>query len=128
MSILASSVAAGHQRLDELLTLDATIEPMPAVMVALLGSGVHAITLGSRIFVSPQRYEAVIEGDDVELLAHELVHVHQWADEGACRFLMAYVGDYVMFRLMGLSHSLAYRCIRFETVAYDRAGRIVSEQ
>ncbi|MGI9667236.1 MAG: eCIS core domain-containing protein [Acidimicrobiia bacterium] len=128
MSILASSVASDQERLAELLTLDALIEPMPAPMAALLGSGIHAITLGSRIFVSPERYEAVVAGEDLELVAHELVHVHQWADEGPCRFLVSYIGDYATFRLMGLDHSTAYRCIRFETEAYDRASRIFSEQ
>ena len=41
-----------------------TVEPMPSVMQALLPSGVGAITLGSRVFVRPDLFDAVAAGDE----------------------------------------------------------------
>ena len=74
-------VAAGLTQFD-LVSDRVTVSRMPRLMEAMLGSGVHAITLGSRIFVAPDRYEAVVQGSEPELIAHELVHVEQWRRHG----------------------------------------------
>ncbi len=102
-----------------------TVEPMPSVMQALLPSGVGAITLGSRVFVRPDLFDAVAAGDEPKLLAHEMIHVRQWRALGAIGFLAPYLTDYVRLRLIGCDHDTAYRHIRFEWSAYSSADRIV---
>lgn len=52
-----------------------------------------------------------------DLVIHEVIHVHQWRDEGYVRFAFIYVGDYLKRRLRGASHRDAYRAIRYETEA-----------
>jgi hypothetical protein len=73
--------------------------------------GVSAITLGPLIIL---RREA---GTDVRLLRHELVHVRQWRELGARRFLASYVGAYLRWRLRGYPHWAAYRRIPLEVEA-----------
>ena len=104
----------------------ATVEPMPAPLRALLAPNIDAITLGSRVFVSPDRFDDVAQGRRPELLAHELVHVEQWRQHGAVGFLCSYVSDYVRLRILGCDHDTAYRNIGFEWAAYRSASRIVS--
>lgn len=52
------------------------------------------------------------------LVAHELVHVRQYAELGIPRFIALYCWDYLVGRLNGLDHKTAYRSIRFEAEAY----------
>ncbi|MBT8203348.1 MAG: hypothetical protein KJO87_08595 [Acidimicrobiia bacterium] len=52
-----------------------------------------------------------------DLVVHELIHVHQWRDEGYIRFAVIYVADYLRGRLRGDSHRDAYRAIRYEVEA-----------
>ena len=70
-----------------------------------------AITLGSTIFVRKRASE------HSGLMAHELVHVRQFKDLGAVRFLARYVGAYLRFRLSGFGHMAAYRRIPLEVEA-----------
>jgi hypothetical protein len=81
------------------------------VVVPWLTPGVLAITL--------DRYVLVRRGHEtnVELIAHELVHVQQWRQQGRFGFLRAYLGDYVRGRRSGLGHWDAYRGIRAEAQA-----------
>jgi len=51
------------------------------------------------------------------LLRHEAVHVRQWRELGAVRFLVAYLGAYLRWRLRGCSHWGAYRRIPLEVEA-----------
>lgn len=100
-----------------------TIDVMSHTMASLLGSGVAAMTLGDRIFVTQDRYERVIAGELPVLLLHELVHVGQWRREGRIGFLIQYVTDYLRNRIIGLDHKVAYRAIGFEAAAYDTSER-----
>ena len=65
------------------------------VIVPWLTPGVAAMTLGAWILV---RRGA---STDLGLVAHELVHVEQWRERGAPRFLARYLGDYLRLRLAG---------------------------
>ena len=87
--------------------------------VPVLSPGMHGMTLGRIILV--------LRDDDRSgrrtLLAHELVHVRQYAEMGAMRFLWRYVGEYArnLWRLR--SHRQAYRAISFEAEARAEAAR-----
>jgi len=70
-----------------------------------------AITLGKTIFVR----ERAANSDG--LMAHELVHVRQFADLGPLRFLIRYLGSYLRFRFSGYGHMAAYRRIPLEVEA-----------
>jgi uncharacterized protein DUF4157 len=60
---------------------------------------------------------------DQALLAHELVHVRQWRELGAGRFLWRYLGAYLRGRATGLGHQRAYEAIPLEVEARELAGR-----
>jgi uncharacterized protein DUF4157 len=85
--------------------------------VPWLTPGVGAMTLGRLVLL--RRGHA----DDTALLAHELVHVRQWRELGAARFLWRYLGAYVRGRTAGLNHQQAYEAIPLEVEARDLAGR-----
>ena len=87
------------------------------VDVPFLTPGVAAMTLGRLILL--RRDHAA----DEALLAHELVHVRQWRELGAPRFLWRYLGAYTRHRLSGLNHQQAYEAIPAEIEARDLAGR-----
>ena len=53
------------------------------------------------------------------LLAHELVHVRQWADKGILGFLIAYVRDFFSGLVRTRSWDAAYRQIAIEVEARD---------
>lgn len=76
--------------------------------------GSAAITLGSLVIV---RSEAAMSEHFAELLRHERVHVGQWQELGAVRFLSQYLGSYVKFRLRGYGHDASYRRIPLEIAA-----------
>ena len=84
--------------------------------------GSAAITLGSLVVV---RAEVAMSEQFAELLRHERVHVSQWQELGAVRFLAQYLGAYLKFRLRGYGHNAAYRRIPLEVAAVviARAGR-----
>ena len=117
-------VAAGLTRFD-LASNAVSVVRMPRLMEIVLGDGVHAITLGSTIYVQSDRYEAVVRGDEPELIAHELVHVDQWRTYGKLGFLAKYLSDYTRLRLLGLTHGQAYRGIGFEHAAFKESKRMV---
>ena len=81
------------------------------------------MTFGDRIFITSDRYEQVISGDDPVLLLHELVHVGQWRREGTVGFAVRYVSDYLRNRMIGLDHKIAYRAIGFEAAAFEASER-----
>ena len=85
--------------------------------VPFLTPGVAAMTLGRLILL--RRDHA---GDDA-LMAHELVHVRQWRELGAARFLWRYLGAYARGRFAGLGHQGAYEAIPLEVEARALAGR-----
>ena len=67
-----------------------------------------------------------------ELLAHELVHVRQYAEAGLVRFLWHYLRDYLVGLLSLRKHNAAYLAIpaeaeaRAETAAWKRARQRAS--
>lgn len=79
--------------------------------------GADAITLGRLICV--RRSAAT----DDRLMRHELVHVEQWRRLGAVRFLAAYLGAYLGWRVRGYPHWAAYRRIPLEIEADWQARR-----
>jgi hypothetical protein len=87
------------------------------VDVPFLTPGVAAMTLG-RVILLRRDHAA-----DDALLAHELVHVRQWRELGAARFLWRYLGAYTRSRATGLSHEQAYKAIPLEVEARELAGR-----
>jgi hypothetical protein len=81
------------------------------VVVPWLTPGVAGMTLGRWVLVRRGH-----EHDD-GLLAHELVHVRQWRELGALRFLWRYLGAYGRGRRRGLGHRAAYEAIPQEEEA-----------
>ena len=86
------------------------------IVVAWLTPGVVAMTIDRFVFVR-RGHET-----DVELIAHELVHVEQWRELGAIRFLVRYLRGYIDGRRAGLGHWDAYRAIPFEAEARLRSS------
>lgn len=79
--------------------------------------GASAITIGK--VISIRRHAA----GDARLLRHELVHVRQWRDLGAVRFLLRYLGAYAYWRARGYPHRAAYHRIPLEVEAELEASR-----
>jgi hypothetical protein len=73
--------------------------------------GADAITLGRLIIIRKKA------AGSEQLLAHERVHVRQWAQHGAVGFLRRYLAGYLRARLAGYGHWGAYRRIPFEVEA-----------
>ena len=91
--------------------------------VPLLAPGFHGMTVGGLVLV---RRDDDRSGRRT-LLAHELVHVEQYARLGIIGFLRRYVSEYArnLWRLR--SHRKAYLAISFETEARAAAERWLSK-
>ena len=76
--------------------------------------GSAGITLGSVVII---RKAAARDGGFADLLAHEQVHVRQFAELGVGRFLARYLKSYARFRLYGYGHWQAYSRIPLEVEA-----------
>jgi hypothetical protein len=87
------------------------------VTVPVLTPGVAGMTLGRWILVRRGHEH------DRGLIAHELVHVRQWRELGAARFLVRYLGAYARGRWRRLGHQAAYEAIPLEAEARVIAGR-----
>ena len=87
------------------------------VTVPVLTPGIAGMTLG-RCILLRQGHE-----HDRDLIAHELVHVRQWRELGAARFLVQYLGAYARGRWRGLGHRAAYEAIPLEVEARLVSGR-----
>lgn len=87
------------------------------VVVPWLAAGIAGMTVG--------RWMLIRQGHETgrALLAHELVHVRQWREDGALRFLARYLAAYALGRVRGLGHGDAYRAIPYEAEARALAGR-----
>ena len=92
------------------------VERVRLIVVPVLTPGIVAMTVGRFVFLR-RGHET-----DAGLLAHELVHVQQWRELGAARFLVRYLGAYVRGRARGLGHWDAYRAIPFEAEARIRSA------
>lgn len=87
--------------------------------VPRLAPGAHGMTVG--------RFILVLRDDDRSgrrvLLAHELVHVEQYARLGAARFLWRYLREYFANLVRLRSHRQAYLAISAEAEARAAAAR-----
>jgi hypothetical protein len=85
--------------------------------VRRLASGAHGMTVG--------RHVLLVRGheDSRPLLAHELVHVRQYAERGTLRFLVRYLADYARNLVRLRDHRQAYLAIPAEVEARQEAGR-----
>ncbi len=86
---------------------------------ALLPPGYSGMTLGRLILL---RRDDDRSGG-CKLLAHELVHVQQFAQIGVTRFLSSYLREYLSNLVRLKSHAQAYRAISFEVEAREIADR-----
>jgi hypothetical protein len=80
------------------------------IEVPFIRPGVGAVTAGRIIFVHRGR------ADDSDLIAHELVHVCQWEDQGI-EFLWEYTSEYLRNLVESGDPGEAYREISFEQEA-----------
>lgn len=71
------------------------------------------------------RYIMIRKGheDSEYLIAHEMVHVRQYWEQGVPRFLATYLRSYLQFRRQGLGHHAAYLRIPQEVEADQEARR-----
>ncbi len=114
MRRLTPQEIAGYDLVSADLARRARVQKVP-----VLSPGMHGMTLGRLILV--------LRDDDRSgrrvLLAHELVHVEQYAESGAVRFLRRYVREYFVNLWRLRSHRQAYEAISFETEARAAAAR-----
>jgi len=83
----------------------------------LAAPGAAATTFGRTVFVR----RGVTPSD--RLRGHEYEHVLQFHELGRARFLVRYVGEYLLWRLRRHGHAGAYRRISLEVRAEWRARR-----
>jgi hypothetical protein len=76
------------------------------------------MTIGRFVFLRGDR----IDDRSTTLLAHELVHVRQFAELGAFRFLLIYVGSYLKNLVQLRNHRAAYLAIPLEVEARREAA------
>ena len=92
--------------------------------VPFLAPGSHGMTVGRLILM--------LRDDDRSgqrtLLAHELVHVEQYAELGVVRFLRRYIGEYARNLRQLRNHRQAYLAISFEAEARAAAEQWRREQ
>jgi hypothetical protein len=93
------------------------LERARLVTVPVLTPGIAGMTLGRWILVRRGHEH------DRGLIGHELVHVRQWRELGAARFLVRYLGAYARGRWRGLGHQDAYEAIPLEAEARVIAGQ-----
>ena len=96
------------------------------MQVPFLPNHADGMTVGTWIFV---RNDDDTSGNRA-LLAHELVHVRQFAEQGRARFLVRYVREYLRRRWTSCGHRQAYLDITAEVEAAVRRphGSIVAAQ
>jgi len=73
--------------------------------------GYAGITLGPLVSIRKR------SAGNKRLLAHELIHVEQFARYGVIGFLVRYLGSYLRWRVRGYGHHGAYRRIPLEVEA-----------
>lgn len=87
-----------------------TSDEVRIVEVPYMKPGSDAVTAGRIVFIQSDR------ADDPDLLAHELVHVCQWEEQGI-RFLWDYTSEYTENLVESGDHDVAYLEISFEEEA-----------
>ncbi len=110
-------------RIQPVLPEQATIHTAPLSMRRFWAKGTGAMTIGSRIFVRPDLLEGSVGPKLQDLVVHELVHVRQWRDDSPLAFLTGYIRQYLVARMWGARHHVAYMSIHAEV----EARRVASE-
>lgn len=87
------------------------------VRVPFLAPGTAGMTIGRFVFLTSD----VDRNGERELLAHELVHVRQYAQAGLVSFLVRYLRDYLHGLVRLKSHRQAYLAIPTEVEARAEA-------
>lgn len=87
------------------------------VRVPFLAPGSSGMTLGRFVLLTSD----LDRSGTRELLAHELVHVRQFAEAGVVRFLAGYLRDYLRGLLRLRNHRQAYLAIPAEVEARAEA-------
>ena len=87
--------------------------------VPFLPNGASGMTIGTLILLRDDRDTS----GDRALMAHELVHVRQFAEQGMVPFLTSYLRDYLRGRRSGSNHRRAYLDIDAEQEARAEADR-----
>ena len=87
------------------------------VRTNLLPPAADGMTVGRFVFLRGDR----IDDYSTTLLAHELVHVRQFAELGATRFLGSYIGSYLKNLAQLRNHREAYLAIPLEVEARREA-------
>jgi len=87
-----------------------------------LPRGADGVTIGKNVYVRPGFLERPT------LLAHELVHVRQYAEMGLVRFLATYVREYAQNLLRLRSHRSAYLAISLEKQARIETREWIHQQ
>ncbi len=100
------------------------LERVRLVRVPLLPRAVDGLTLGRWVLLRGDR----IERQASILIAHELVHVRQFAELGVFGFLGRYVGEYLTGLVRHRSHRSAYENISLEVEARQEAARWQASQ
>jgi len=96
--------------------------------VALTARFVHipflwadGVTLGRYVFLRDGFDET-----SSHIIAHELVHVRQYRNQGVTRFLAAYFAQYAQFRFAGYPHRLAYLHLDAEHSARELVNKWIA--
>lgn len=89
------------------------------IEVPFLPNGADGMTIGTVVLLRDDRDTS----GDRTLMAHELVHVRQFAEQGLIPFLATYARDYLRSRRAGSSHRQAYLDIEAEQEARAEADR-----
>lgn len=87
------------------------------VQVPFLAPGTSGMTLGRFVLLTSD----LDRSGTRELLAHELVHVRQYAEAGVVRFLATYLRDYLRGLRRLRNHRRAYLAIPAEVEARAEA-------
>jgi len=93
------------------------------VRTSFLPPAADGLTIGRFVFLRGDR----ITRSRSKLIAHELVHVRQFAELGAARFIGRYVSEYVRNLVRTRSHRQAYLDISLEVEARAEADRWAAE-
>ncbi|MCY4423721.1 MAG: hypothetical protein OXC06_11700 [Acidimicrobiaceae bacterium] len=114
MRRLTPQEIAGYDLVSPEIARRARVQKVP-----VLSPGMAGMTLGRLILV--------LRDDDLSgrrvLLAHELVHVEQYAELGAARFLRRYLREYLGNLRRLRDHRRAYLAISLEAEARAEAAR-----
>ena len=93
-------------------------ERVRVVKVPVLAPGASGMTIGRFVFLRSD----VDRSGGRELLAHELVHVRQYAELGVAKFLLRYLRDYLRGLRTLRDHRAAYLAIPTEVEARTEAA------